>query len=112
MRRTLLAVALLCPLALAGCVTALSTASSLLPYITTSLDVACKSSQTLAQQAAAQPALSKSSALIKVNSKIASICGVIDPTSAQVGIALNSLNTTTAALLGAAGAVGIKLPGL
>ncbi len=96
-------------LGLSGCVTASMSAISL---ITTSIDVACASSQALAQQAAASPELVISPKLAKVNAKIASVCGVVDPSSAQAGSALHSLNTATAQLLGAAGAAGIQLRGL
>ena len=110
MRKVLLAAAL--PLFLTGCVSALSTASAVLPLITSSLDAACASSTALATQAASQPALKGASVLVKVNNAVAGVCGKIDPTSAAAGSALNTLNTLTAQLLGVAGAAGINLPGI
>lgn len=104
--------ALVMLLGLSGCVTAMSTAAVVLPLITTSIDAACASSQALAQQAAATPQLATSSKLVRVNNKIATICGVVDPASAQAGSALYQLNTATAQLLGAAGAAGVQLRGL
>ncbi len=95
-----------------GCVSALGTASALLPLITTSIDAACASSQALAQQAQVQPPLAGSSKLAKVNAKIAAVCGVVDPASVEAGNALHSLNTATAELLGQAGALGVQLRGL
>ncbi len=109
MKRVLAFTALL---SLSGCVTALSTASVVLPLITTSIDAACASSQALAQQAAATPQLATSSKLVRVNNKIATVCGVVDPSSAQAGSALHQLNTATAQLLGAAGAAGVQLKGV
>lgn len=104
---------LLLMLPLGGCVAgALGTANAVLPLITTSLDVACASSTAIATQAKANPATAGSSAIGKVNNAVASFCGKVDPTSAQAALALNSLNTLTAQLLGVAGAAGVKLPGL
>lgn len=117
MRNLFAPLAALCLLALGACnptsITAgLTTASNLLPVITTSLDAACASSTALATQAKAQPTLAGSSVLTSVNSAVAKFCGKVDPTSGAAAPALQNLNTITAQLLNLAGTVGIKLPGL
>lgn len=91
--------------------TGITVGTQLLPLITTDINAALTSSKVLVQQAATL-APSTAPTAAKVQARIDSVAAKIASGVPIVATDLNALNSVTAALLNAAGQIGVKLPGL